>query len=71
MSLESLLVYAAVAFGGYLLRHFGIGAPTAPSGGGAPAPTAPPAAHPILMKIASDLETVLAALTAQRKAPPG
>ncbi|HEY7309456.1 MAG TPA: hypothetical protein VH643_08875 [Gemmataceae bacterium] len=55
MNLESLLVYAAVAFGGWLLRHFGIGA-AAKAPGVAVAATS----HiPLLATLKADIDQVV------------
>lgn len=55
MNLESLLVYAAVAFGGWLLRHFGIGAAT-----NVPGVAAPATSHvPLLATLKADIDQVV------------
>lgn len=56
MNLESLLVYAAVAFGGWLLRHFGIGAAVKVPGASAAATTS----HvPLLATLKADIDQVV------------
>jgi hypothetical protein len=55
MNLESLLVYAAVAFGGWLLRHLGLGA--AAKVPGAPAPT--PGHVPLLATLKADIDQIV------------
>lgn len=53
MNLESLLVYAAVAAGGWLLRHFGVGI-NVPSV--SPAPTIP-----VMATLKADIDQIVKA----------
>lgn len=46
MSTEQLLIYAAVALGGWLLRHYGIGAGSTVFGAGKSGPVSSPAVAP-------------------------
>jgi hypothetical protein len=54
MNLESLLIYAAVAAAGWLLRHLGIGA-------GVPgvAPAAPAAPIPVMATLKADIDHIV------------
>ena len=55
MNLESLLVYAAVAFTGWLLRHLGIGAAAKVSGVSVPASN-----HvPLLATLKADIDQIV------------
>ena len=70
MTIESLLVYGAVALGGYLLRHFGVGGafvapspaavnPAAPLGGAAAG------GHPLLAGLEGLAESIAAKVIAR------
>jgi hypothetical protein len=58
MNVESLLIYAGVALGGWLLRHLGIGAGVNVPGVSTPA--APAASHVSLMTmLKADIEQIV------------
>ncbi len=54
MNLETLLVYAAVAAAGWLLRHIGIGA-------GISAPATPAAPIPVMATLKADIDQIVKA----------
>ncbi len=57
MNLESLLVYAAAALAGWLLRHFGIGAAMK-----VPGVSATPSSHvPLLATLKADIDQIVKA----------
>jgi hypothetical protein len=58
MNLESLLIYAAVALAGWLLRHFGIGAGVNVPG---IAPAAPAAPIPVMATLKADIDHIVRA----------
>jgi hypothetical protein len=65
MNAEPLLVYGLVAFGGWLLRHWGVGAGIKVPGLSTPAPPAPSAAvaatsHvPVLATLKADIDQIV------------
>ena len=60
MNVESLLIYAGVALGGWLLRHLGIGAGVNVPGVSTPAAAAPAASHVSLMTmLKADIEQIV------------
>ena len=60
MNMESLLIYAGVALGGWLLRHLGIGAGVNVPGVSTPAPAAAAASQVSLMAtLKADLEQIV------------
>jgi hypothetical protein len=60
MNVESLLLYAGVALGGWLLRHLGIGAGVNVPGVSTPASAAPAASHVSLMAtLKADIEQIV------------
>ncbi len=61
MNLESLLVYAAVAFGGWLLRHLGVGAGVKVPGAVKPVPaTGPTSGHvPLMATLKADIDQIV------------
>ena len=58
MNLESLLIYAAVAVAGWLLRHFGIGAGVNVPG---VSPAAPAAPIPVMATLKADIDHIVKA----------
>ncbi len=59
MNVESLLVYAGVALGGWLLRHLGIGAGVKLPGASAPA--APSGHVPLMATLKADIDHIVKA----------
>jgi hypothetical protein len=65
MNAEPLLVYGLVAFGGWLLRHLGVGAGIKVPGMSTPAPAASSAATatvghvPVLVTLKADIDQII------------
>jgi hypothetical protein len=57
MNMESLLVYAGVALGGWLLRHLGLGAGAKLPG--ASAPVSPSGHVPLMATLKADIDQIV------------